>query len=138
MTTIRIESAALLPATRRLRAALAATAALALASCASTPAAPTAALQAAELAIAHAEQSRIETDTSPELREARVKLTAARSAVADEEMLQAERLAQQSRVAAELAFAKADAARASEVNADMQESIDALKVEMERNEGEPK
>ena len=110
---------------------------VALGGCASVPEPPSAALQAAELAIGHAEQARIESDTSPELREARLKLAAARSAVQREEMQQAERLAQQSRVAAELAFAKAEASKAAAVNADMQKSIDALEVEMERNEESP-
>lgn len=137
MPQIGSSSAALLPIARRLRVAFVASAVLALTACASAPKAPEAALQAAEMAIAHAEQARIETDTSPELREARVKLTAARRAVRQEEMLQAERLAQQSRVAAELAFAKAEAAKADAVNADMQQSIDALEVEMQRNEENP-
>ena len=81
--------------------------------------------------------ARIESGTSPELREARDKLAAARSAVVRKDMLQAERLAQESRVAAELAFAKAEADKAAAINADMRTSIDALKVEMQRNAGDP-
>jgi hypothetical protein len=138
MNKTRFELKTMAPATHWIRTALTASALLALAGCASTPVAPTAALQAAETAIAHAEQARIETDTSPELREARTKLTAARSAVVQEEMIQAEHLAQESRVAAELAFSKAEAAKAAKVNEDMQESIDALEVEMERNQESPK
>lgn len=110
---------------------------LALAACASTPKAPDAALQAAEIAISHAASARIESDTSLEMREAREKLAAARRAVVREDMLQAERLAQESRVAAELAFAKAEADKAEAANADMRASIDALKVEMQRNAGDP-
>ncbi len=137
MTKTRTISKAIVLHAASLRLAIAASALVALAGCASTPKPPSEALQAAELAIGHAEQARIESDTSPELREARVKLSEARSAVEREEMIEAERLAQQSRAAAELAFAKAEARKAAEVNADMKKSTDALEVEMKRNEGSP-
>jgi hypothetical protein len=51
-------------------------------------------------------------------------------------MVQAMRLAEQSRVDAELASARAEAARAKVVNDEMLKSIDAMKQEMQRNTGE--
>jgi Domain of unknown function (DUF4398) len=109
---------------------------LMLAGCASTPKAPTAALQAAELAIANAEQARVADYASMELTDARKNLTAARSAVQREEMVLAKRLADQSRVNAELATAKAEEAKAKSVNDEMQKSTEALKQEMQRNSGD--
>lgn len=106
-----------------------------LAACASAPQAPTQALQAAELAIANAEQARVADYASPELGEAREKLTAARAAVQEEHMVLAQRLAEQSRVDAELATAKFEAAKANSVNDEMRKSTDALKQEMQRNPG---
>lgn len=109
--------------------------ALALGACASTPQPPTGALQAAESAIATAEQARVADYASAELTLAREKLTAARRAVRNEEMLQAEYLAEESRVHAELASARAEELKAKEVNDDMQKSIDTLKQEMQRVTG---
>jgi ribosome-associated translation inhibitor RaiA len=108
---------------------------LALAACASVPPAPDDALQAAELSIANAEQARVADYASVELTAAREKLTAARNAVRQEEMTTARRLAEQSRVEADLATAKAEVARAKEVNDEMQKSIDTLKQEMQRGPG---
>lgn len=108
---------------------------LLLAACASVPPAPTEALQAAELAIANAEQARVADYASPELGAARENLTAARSAVQAEEMVLAERLAEQSQANAQLATAKAGAAKAKVVNDEMKKSIDTLKQEMQRNPG---
>lgn len=108
---------------------------LALAGCASAPEAPTESLRAAEMAIAHAEQARVADYAAPELGTARRLLSAARDAVVDEEMALAWRLAEQSRANAELAYAKAEAAKAAAVNEEMQKSIDALKQEMQRNSG---
>lgn len=73
---------------------------LLLSTCASPPTPPDQALQAAESAISHAEQARVADYASPELGIARGKLTAANAAVQREEMLLAERLADQSRVEA--------------------------------------
>lgn len=107
---------------------------LTLTACA-TPKPPTEALQAAELAITSAEQARVADYASPELGEAREKLAAARNAVQKEEMTLAEHLAEQSKVDAELASAKADVARAQEVNNEMLKSTDVMKQEMQRNTG---
>lgn len=106
-----------------------------LAGCASTPKEPTEALQAAELAIANAEQARVADYAAPELGEARDKLTEARVAVAKKDMLRAARLAEKSRADAELATAKAQAAKAQEVNDQLNKNIDTLQQELQRNSG---
>lgn len=106
-----------------------------LAGCASTPKAPTEALQAAELAIANAEQDRVADYASPELGEARDKLTAARVAVVEKEMVRAARLAEQAKVDAELATAKAKAAKAQEVNEELDKNINTLQQELQRSSG---
>jgi hypothetical protein len=108
---------------------------LALAACASTPQPPTQALQAAESAIADAEQARVADYASAELREAREKLAAARTAVLSEQMVEARYLADESRVHADLASAQAEELKAKAVNDEMQTSIDTLKEEMRRNSG---
>lgn len=106
-----------------------------LAGCSSQPKAPDQALQAAELAIATAEKARVADYASPELGEARDKLTAARAAVAKEEMVSAARLAEKSRADAELAIAKADAAKAQAVNDELGKNINTLEQELQRNSG---
>ncbi len=108
---------------------------LALGACASTPQPPSRALQAAESAITTAEQARVADYASAELTLAREKLAAARSAVQNDEMLQAEYLAEESRVHAELASARAEEAKAKAINDDMQKSIDTLRQEMRRVTG---
>jgi hypothetical protein len=107
---------------------------LLLAACAS-PKAPTHALQAAELAIASAEQARVAEYASLELNEARSKLTAARNEVKNENMVLAERLANESRVNAELASARTGAAKAAEVNDEMKQGTRDIEQEMQRNTG---
>lgn len=108
---------------------------LALAGCATSPPAPDQSLQAAEIAIGNAERDRASEFAAPELSEARAKLTAARDAARNEQMVQAKRLAEQSLADAELASAKADVAQAHIVNDEMQKSIDVLQQEMQRNKG---
>lgn len=124
---------------RSIRAPVFATAALAsalaLGACASTPQPPSRALQAAESAITTAEQARVADYASAELTLAREKLSAARRAVQNDEMLQAQYLAEESRVHAELASARAEEAKAKAINDDMQKSIDTLKQEMRRVTG---
>lgn len=107
---------------------------LLLGACASTPA-PNEALQAAELAIINAERARVADYAAPELGDARSKLTAARAAVNEENMILAERLAEQSRVGAELAIAKAEVGKTKAVNDEMQKSTDVMQQEMQRNRG---
>ncbi len=108
---------------------------LLLAACASVPMPPTEALKAAEQAIASAEKARVADHASPELGEAREKLTAANAAVQKEDMVVAQRLAEQSRADAELALAKSEAAKAKAVNDEMKTSTEAMKQEMQRNPG---
>jgi len=104
-----------------------------LAACSSPP--PEQELQAAELSITNAEKARVADYASPELGEARNKLTAARAAVSEGDMEDAKRLAEQARVNADLATAKAAAAKAAVVNTEMQDSTETLKTEMDRNQG---
>lgn len=109
--------------------------ALLLAACASTPPAPAVALSSAKQAIAVADQTRVADAASPELNEARDKLAAAQAAVQDKRMADAERLAVESRVDAELASAKAEASKNQAVNDEMIHSTATLSQEMQRNSG---
>lgn len=109
--------------------------ALLLAACASTPPEPTVAMKAAEQAISSAEVARVADAASPELSEAREKLTASKTAAQDKRMVDAERLALESRVDAELAAAKAEAVKAKAVNDEMMRSTATLAQEMQRNSG---
>jgi hypothetical protein len=108
--------------------------ALLLAACASTPP-PVVALSEAKQAIAAADQAHIADASSPELAEARNKLAAANAAVQAKNMAQGERLAQESRVDAELAFAQSGAQKNQAVNDEMLHSTQTLSDEMQRNTG---
>ena len=110
---------------------------LLLSACATPPVAPNQALQAAKTAISNAEQARVADYASPQLAVAREKLASANLAVQREEMLLAERLAEQSRVEAELALAMSQATKAKVVNDEMRKSTNSLKQEMQRNTGAP-
>ncbi len=107
---------------------------LLLAACASTPP-PSVALSEAKQAIAVADQAHITDATSPQLAEARTKLAAANTAVQAKNMAQAERLARESRVDAELAFAQSNVAKNQAVNDEMLHSTQTLSEEMQRNTG---
>lgn len=129
---------AILQVTRRRPLPLLAAAAgmLALAACATAPLPPpTAALQAAQLAIANAEQARAAEHAPAELSQARRELASAHSAVKQEQMIEAQRLAEQSRAGAELASARTEAAKAAAVNDEMRKSTEAMMQEMQRNPG---
>jgi len=116
----------------RLAAGLALTFAM-LGACASTPPAPpTGAMAAARQAIATAEKSDAQQFAAAELDEARDRLNRAERAVAAENMIEAEQLAQESRIAAELASARTESTKAAEVNREMSRSADALRDEMQR------
>lgn len=123
--------------TQTLKLATAAAGLLALAACASTPpmAPPTEALNAAQVAIAKAEQANAPERAPAELTQAREDLASARIAVQEEHMIKAQRLAEQSRAGAELATARAEAAKANGVNDEMKKSTEDLKQEMQRNPG---
>jgi len=109
--------------------------AFALSACASTPMPPSEQLQAAQLAINGAEQERA-TDFAPlDMKRAHDKLGAANAAVVEEDMTLALWLADEARVSAELASAKASAAKARAVNDEMQHSIETLQQELNRNSG---
>lgn len=110
-------------------------AALLLVACASTPPEPKLALQSAEQAIAAADRIRVADTVSPELGEARAKLAAARTAVQDQRMVDAERLANESRVDAELASARIQTSKDLAVNIEIQRSTDMLSQEMQRRQG---
>lgn len=119
----------------RTRTLLAALALLSLAACASTPPAPLQELQAAELAITSAEQAGVADYSAPQLNQAREKLARARTAVQREEMVLAARYAEESKVEADLASANAGMLKAKAINEEMQDSIDTLKQELQRNSG---
>lgn len=93
------------------------------------------ALQAAETAIEDADRNGVNGYPSPELVESRKKLQQARVAVEMDQVPLALYLAQESQVDAELASAKATLIKEQQVNADIEEGIDALKQEMDRNKG---
>ena len=104
-----------------------------LGACATTPPAPpTASLNAARQAITTAEQSDARQYASAELDEANQKLAMANRAVTTENMIEADRYAQESRVVAELASARTESAKAAEINAEMSRGADALLEEMQR------
>ena len=104
-----------------------------LTACSSSPKPPLAELQAAEQAIANAERAQVVRYASIELNTARTELTAARTAVSEKNMPQAQRLALQSKLSADLALARAELLKAQAVNQDMQQSINALQQETQRN-----
>lgn len=116
---------------RATRVSLAA-AVLLLSACASTPPAPTDDIQAAESAIGRAEEARVADYASVELSQARDKLVASRAAAEKEDMGRARQLAREAKLDAELATAKAEAARAKGVNAEMQKNIETLRQETQR------
>jgi hypothetical protein len=108
---------------------------LLLSACESMPPEPTLAVQGAEQAIAAADRARIADQASPELHEAREKLAAAQSAVQMQQMARAERLAEESRVDAELASATFEAGKSKAVNDEMIHSDATLQQEMQRKPG---
>ena len=104
-----------------------------LAACSASPKVPLAEIASAEQAIANAERAQVIRYTSTELNTARTELTAARNAVLADNLPQAQRLALQAQLSAELAIAQADLLKAQAVNKDMQQSIDAVQQEAQRN-----
>lgn len=109
---------------------------LLLAACASKPLPPTQEISAAEQSLTDAEQARVAEYALPEMQEAREQLSASRAAVLKEDMVLAKRLAQQASMNIKLAAAKAELAKAEEVNTDMTKNIDVLKEEMQRKTGD--
>ena len=106
-----------------------------LTACASAPPPPTARLTAARTAIGDAEKADAGRYAATELTEARNKLTDANAAVAQEHMEAGGRLAEQSRVEADLAMSRTAQAKAAVVNDEMIRSNTALVEEMQRKSG---
>lgn len=116
--------------------ALAAIALPLVAACASVPPPPNQQLQSAEQAITNAEKAGVADYSSPDLTLARDNLQGARAAVQREDMVAARRLAELSRLDAELATARTDQFKAQAVNDEMRRSIESLKQEMQRHTGD--
>jgi hypothetical protein len=110
---------------------------LMLSGCSSAPKPPIDALQAAEVAIDHAEQARVADYASPELSQAREKLLNAKLAVEKEQMTRARWLAEESKANAELATARASAAKAKAVNDELQKGNAVLEQELQRSTTQP-
>ncbi|XKH02213.1 DUF4398 domain-containing protein [Marinobacter nauticus] len=110
---------------------------LTLVACASAPVPPTESLNAARDAIVSAEQADARQYAGAELEEANRQLTAAMKAVDAERMTEADRLAKQARVAAELAEARTEAAKATAINREMGRGAKALDEEMQRQGDQP-
>lgn len=108
-----------------------------LTACASGPLPPTESLNAARDTIARAEQADARQYAGAELEEARAQLVMAEKAVVKKSMTEADQLAKQSRLAAVLAMARTEAAKAAQINREMLRGADALDVEMGR-QGEQK
>lgn len=111
--------------------------ALLFAACATVPDAPLASLAEARVAINTAEKDNAARYASPDLTEARQRLAQADRAVASEHMIEADRLAHQARIAAELASARTEAAKAVEVNDQLIKSAIALDEELRRSGDRP-
>ena len=106
--------------------------ALFLTACATVPEPPTAALAEARVAINTAEKDNAAQYAGPALIEARQQLAQANSAVGSERMIEAGRHAHQARIAAELASARTEAAKAAEVNRELSKGAEVLFEEIMR------
>ena len=106
---------------------------LVLAGCAGTPDVPEQALARAEIGIENAERSGARQFATEELDAARDKLTRARAAVDDEDMLAARRYAEQAALDAELAAAMARNHKAQASVDELDRSIEVLREEIARN-----
>jgi putative cell wall-binding protein len=105
---------------------------LLFAGCATAPVPPTASLDQAKIAINAAEKDDARQYAGAELDEARQKLILADKAVAAENMVLAERFAQEATVTAQLAMARTESTKAEAINDDMRRSAKALSEEMRR------
>jgi Domain of unknown function (DUF4398) len=107
-------------------------AAILLSACASAPLPPTAELDAAQTAIGVAETANAGRFASAELSEARDKFAKANSAASNKQMLAAKRLAEESKLTAELASARTETAKAVAINKELSLGVEALSEEMQR------
>ena len=105
---------------------------LLVAACASAPKAPPVSLNEAKLAIEAAERIDASHFANAELDEARQKLMLADEAVKAENIIMANRYAEQSTLTAELASARTEAAKAQAVNEELNRGAKALIEEMQR------
>ncbi len=105
---------------------------LLIGACASAPPSPTAALTEAKSAIQAAERDDASHFAAAELDKARQKLILANKAVVAEDMILAERFAQEATVTANLAAAKTAATKAVAINEEMGRGTEALLEEMQR------
>lgn len=103
-----------------------------LGACAATPMPPTSDMTKARDAISIAQASGARQYAPAELDDAQQHLEQAEAAVAAEEMLAAERSAHRARVTAELATARTEATKATDINHEMQQAAKALREEMKR------
>lgn len=103
-----------------------------LAACAATPTVPTESMNAARDAITSAQQAGARQHAQADLTEAQRRFELAEQAVEAEDMVEADQLAQQARLSAELASAKTESARAVAINQDMRRAAEALEAEMQR------
>ena len=109
---------------------------LVLVSCATMPPEKPASIRAAQDAIANAERVEAARYAAGELGAARARLASAEGAVSDDNLIVANRFADESRAEAELASAKAAEAKASAINAEMKRSTGTLVEEMKRGTGD--
>ena len=105
---------------------------LALASCASQPPVPSEQLAVSKTAVEQAQRAQAGDYAPIELKQAQDKLNLAQAAVQKEDYVTAGRLAKQAEVDARLAETKAHSARAQNAVAALNESIRALRQEIER------
>ncbi|MDZ7829859.1 MAG: DUF4398 domain-containing protein [Halofilum sp. (in: g-proteobacteria)] len=103
-----------------------------LGACATTAATPTNALTEAREAIFIAQESGARQYARAELADAQNYLAMAETAVVEEEMATAERMADRARVTAELATARTEFAKATQINREMEQAAKALREEMQR------
>ena len=117
---------------RAVRLAMAGGAALALCACATTPP-PTAQIAVSEKAVQDAVSADAPQLAPVELRNAQVKLDAAKTAMNQSDYDKAQRLAEEAQADADLAAAHARSVKAERAAAQVQDSVRALRSELSRN-----
>lgn len=105
-----------------------------IAGCASSDERPDRALAIAETNIQQAEQAGANQYAAQPLSSAKDKLSAAETAVAREEMVSAQRLAEEAAVDAQLAAAMTRNRKAEEAIQELEDTIDVLRDEIERGQ----
>jgi hypothetical protein len=123
------------PAWRNILVAYGLGASFVVVACATNAPPPRLAIESAERAIATADKAGVVDASSPSLAEARLRLGTARHQSDEQHMDRAERLADESRIDAELASATFDAAKNQAVNDEIARSNAVLVQEIERRQG---